>query len=35
MQHTELGKDLMNKIITETKDIAKVESHLNLKVNRW
>ena len=26
MQHTELGKDLMNKIITETKDIAKVES---------
>ena len=26
MQHTELGKDLMNKIIEETKDIAKVES---------
>ena len=26
MQHTELGKDLMNKIIDETKDIAKVES---------
>ena len=26
MQHTELGKDLMNKIINETKDIAKVES---------
>ena len=27
MQHTELGKELMNKIIEETKDIAKVESH--------
>ena len=26
MQHAELGKDLMNKIIEETKDIAKVES---------
>ena len=26
MQHTQLGKDLMNKIIDETKDIAKVES---------
>ena len=26
MQHTELGKELMNKIIKETKDIAKVES---------
>ena len=26
MQHTELGKDLMNKIIDEIKDIAKVES---------
>ena len=26
MQHTELGKKLMNKIIEETKDIAKVES---------
>ena len=26
MQHTELGNDLMNKIIEETKDIAKVES---------
>ena len=26
MQHTELGKELMNKIINETKDIAKVES---------
>ena len=26
MQHTELGKELMNKIIEETKDIAKVES---------
>ena len=26
MQHTELGKQLMNKIIEETKDIAKVES---------
>ena len=26
MQHTDLGKDLMNKIIEEIKDIAKVES---------
>ena len=26
MQFTELGKDLMNKIIEETKDVAKVES---------
>ena len=26
MQHTELGKELMNKIIAETKEIAKVES---------
>ena len=26
MQHTDLGKDLMNRIIDETKDIAKVES---------
>ena len=26
MQHTELGKDLMNRIIEETKDVAKVES---------
>tara|TARA_A100001011_G_scaffold355298_1_gene398380 strand:+ start:492 stop:1037 length:546 start_codon:yes stop_codon:yes gene_type:complete len=26
MQHTELGKKLMNRIIEETKDIAKVES---------
>ena len=26
MQHTDLGKDLMNKIIEETKDIAKIES---------
>ena len=26
MQHTQLGEDLMNRIIEETKDIAKVES---------
>ena len=26
MQHTDLGKELMDKIIQETKDIAKVES---------
>ena len=26
MQHTDLGKQLMNKIIEETKDIAKIES---------
>ena len=29
MQHTELGKELMNKIIEETKDIAKVETGEN------
>ena len=27
MQHTQHGKDLMNKIIEETKDIGKIESH--------
>jgi len=27
MQHTELGKNLMQRIIDETKDVAKVESH--------
>ena len=27
MQHSDLGKNLMNRIIDETKDIAKVESH--------
>ena len=26
MQHSDLGKDLMTKIIEETKDVAKVES---------
>ena len=26
MQHTDLGKELMSKIIEETKDVAKVES---------
>ena len=26
MQHTDLGKDLMDRIIEETKDIAKIES---------
>ena len=26
MQHTELGKNLMNRIIEETKDIAKIET---------
>ena len=26
MQHTDLGKDLMNRIIEETKDVAKIES---------
>ena len=31
MQHTELGKELMNKIIEETKDIAKVESKLKFE----
>ena len=31
MQHSELGKDLMNKIIDETKDIAKVESKPKLE----
>ena len=29
MQHTELGKELMNKIIEETKDIPKVEVSQN------
>ena len=38
MQHTQLGKDLMNKIIEETKDIGKIESHpksskINPKLN--
>ena len=27
MQHTELGKDLMKRIIDDTKDISKVETH--------
>tara|TARA_B100001559_G_scaffold118158_1_gene99374 strand:- start:412 stop:957 length:546 start_codon:yes stop_codon:yes gene_type:complete len=27
MQHVELGKDLMKRIIEDTKDIAKVETH--------
>ena len=27
MQYVELGKDLMNRIIEDTKDIAKVETH--------
>ena len=27
MQHVELGKDLMNRIIEDTKDIGKVETH--------
>jgi len=27
VQHTQLGKNLMNKIIEETKDIGKIESH--------
>ena len=26
MQHTDLGRELMNKIIEETKDVAKIES---------
>ena len=26
MQHVELGKDLMNRIIDDTKDIGKVET---------
>ena len=26
MQHTDLGKELMDKIVEETKDVAKVES---------
>ena len=26
MQHTDLGKELMDKIIEETKDVSKVES---------
>ena len=31
MQYTDLGKELMNKIINEVKDIAKVEASLNLR----
>ncbi len=31
MQHADLGKDLMNRIIEETKDIAKVESKPKLE----
>ena len=31
MQHTELGKELMKKIIQETKDVAKVESQPKLE----
>ena len=27
MQHVELGKDLMKRIIEDTKDISKVETH--------
>ena len=27
MQHVELGKDLMNRIIEDTKDVGKVETH--------
>ena len=34
MQHAELGKELMNKIIEETKDIAKVESHPKFEVKQ-
>ena len=35
MQHTELGKDLMNKIIEETKDVQKLKASQNLKADRW
>ena len=31
MQHSQLGKELMNRIIEETKDIAKVESQPKLE----
>ena len=31
MQHSDLGKNLMNRIIDETKDIAKVESHTKME----
>ena len=31
MQHTELGKKLMNRIVEETKDIAKVESQAEIR----
>ena len=27
MQHINLGKDLMNRIIEETKDAGKIETH--------
>ena len=35
MQHTDLGRDLMNRIIEETKDIAKLKVNLNLKADKW
>ena len=31
MQHSELGNELMKKIIEETKDVAKVESQPKLE----
>ena len=27
MQHVNLGRDLMNRIIEDTKEVAKVETH--------
>ncbi len=27
MQHTQLGKDLMNRIVEDTKDVGKIETH--------
>ena len=34
MQHSQLGKDLMSRIIEETKDVAKVESQPKLEGNK-
>ena len=34
MQHVELGKKLMNRIIEDTKDIGKVETQPNLKADK-
>ena len=34
MQHVELGKNLMQRIVEDTKDIAKVETHAKFEVRQ-